>query len=294
MEPFIQVRPPQSNNPPLGTSTGLAPLHTLETEGSSWDKLHYDSQFSLPALDPVEKWDLEGFFQLIYSLAAVSLPPSDPALWETYSPLLVKAFFKAADDEDQLFTDNELITAFKNCSEAFVTFYNWPKHTKAGAFTNHTSGKDALDGVLQLIKLAKSFGAEGEEWWELRRNVRIAFAESFQRHGWVSTGSDIFHRLFTLSLQVFLDLGIKPGTWTHTIIGDLAAWRKVKETQEAIAAERAILALEKRVVVESAWETLRRAINGGISNSSPYPSPMVSPPVLRTAYFHLINTKTST
>lgn len=274
LELFIQAH--QAKQSLLRAPTGGVSDDAPGMGQFSQNQTNYVSQIPLPALSAAEQWDLEGFFQLIYSLSAVSFPPSDPMLWNTYSPLIIEAFFKAADDEDHLFTDNELIAAFQKCSEAFATFYGWPQHTRAEVFTQHTCGKDALEGILQLVKLAKGFGIEGEEWWELRRNLRMAFAEPFQRHGWVSEESNVFQKLFTHSLNIFVDLGVKTGTWTYAIVSDLMAWRKVKEVQEAVAEERAIIASRKRGVVESAWETLRRAVNGEKSDSPQYTSALVS------------------
>lgn len=253
---------------------GIVAYDLPETEGRS-------SELYLPPLSAAEQWDLEGFFQIVYTLSAFAFPP-DTTPWETYSPLIVKTFFKAAEDEDQLFTDNVLTVAFQNCADVFATYYEWPEHTKAEVFAYHSTGKAALAAVLQLIKLAKGFGIDGEEWWELRRSLWIAFAQPFQRNGWVSETSDIFHKLFTQSLQVFLDLGVKPGTWTFTIVGGLNAWRKVKEIQEAVAAERIIVTLRKRVKVESASDTLRMSVNGDTENTPQCSPVMVSHPVSRT------------
>lgn len=270
-EPSVQDQAPGSNSSVYGVSS--KPLITWDL--SEIEEMDY--QLCTPTLSAAEQWDLEGFFQIVYALSAFAFPP-DTMPWETYSPLIVHAFFKAAEDEDQLFTDNVLTIAFQNCSDAFATYYEWPEHTKAEVFAHHSTGKAALEGVLQLVKLAKGFGIDGEEWWELRRSLWIAFAQPFQRNGWVTEKSDIFHKFFTYSLQIFLDLGVKPGTWTFTIIGGLNSWRKMKEVQEAAAAARVLVALRKRTNVQSAWETLRMSINGDTENIPQYSYDTASSP----------------
>lgn len=266
--PFAQDPTSGSKSFVYAAPTGPITYDTPETGEAVY-------QFCPPILSAAEQWDLEGFFQVVYALSAFAFPP-DTTPWETYSPLIIHAFFEAAEDEDQLFTDNVLTIAFQNCSDVFATFYEWPEHTKAEVFAHHSTGEAALAAVLQLVKLARGFGIDGEEWWELRRSLWIAFAQPFQRNGWVSENSNIFHKLFTLSLQIFLNLGIKPGTWTFTIISSLNAWRKVKEIQEATAAERILVALGKRIKVESAWETLRMSIDGDTENTPQYSHDMVS------------------
>lgn len=277
-EPVIQNQTSRFRSPTYEMPT-LISDNLLETK---W----VGSQYYLPPLSTTEQWDLEGFFQIVYTLSAFAFPP-DTTPWETYSPLIINAFFSAADDEDQLFTDNVLAIAFQNCADVFATYYEWPEHTKTQVFARHSTGNTALAAVLQLVKLARGFGIDGEEWWELRRSLRIAFAEPFQRNGWVSEESDIFHKLFTQSLQIFLDLGVKPGTWTFTIVGALNSWRKVKEAQESVAAKRNIAALKKRIKVESAWETLRVSINGDTENTPQCSSAIVGFPVSLTISFHI-------
>lgn len=269
-----------------GFRSSIYEVPTSSVANNLSEKNGMNSQFCLPSLSTPEQWDLEGFFQIVYTLSAFAFPP-DTTPWETYSPLIITAFFKAAEDEDQLFTDNVLTIAFKNCSDAFATYYEWPEHTRAEVFAHHSTGKAAFAAILQLVKLARGFGIDGEEWWELRRSLRIAFAIPFQRNGWVSEKSDIFHKLFTQSLQIFLDLGVKPGTWTFTIVGALKNWRKAKEVQEAVAAKRNAAALKKLMKVESAWETLRMSINGDTENNPQCSSAIVGFPFSLTASFHL-------
>lgn len=274
---LVQDQAPGSKSFVYEVPAGPITYNTLETG----ETCH---QFCPPTLSVTEQWDLEGFFQVVYALSAFAFPP-DTTPWETYSPLIVHAFFEAAEDEDQLFTDNVLTIAFQNCSDVFATFYEWPEHTRAEVFAHHSTGEEALAAILQLVKLARGFGIDGEEWWELRRSLWIAFAQPFQRNGWVSEKSNIFQKLFTHSLQIFLDVGVKPGTWTFTIVSSLNAWRKVKEIQEAAAAERILVALRKRTKVKSAWETLRMSIDGDIENTPQYSYDTVSSPILLITSF---------
>lgn len=278
-EPFVQDQAPGSKPFVYGVPTVPITYNTPETSETCY-------QFCPPTLSATEQWDLEGFFQVVYALSAFAFPP-DTTPWETNSPLIVHAFFEAAEDEEQLFTDNVLTIAFQNCSDVFATFYEWPEHTRAEVFAHHSTGEAALAAILQLVKLARGFGIDGEEWWELRRSLWIAFAQPFQRNGWVSEKSNIFHKLFTHSLQIFLDIGVKPGTWTFTIVSSLNAWRKVKEIQEAAAVERILVALKKRTKVKSAWETLRMSIDGDTENTAQHPHDTVSSPMSLMTSFRL-------
>lgn len=253
---FIQPQLPQSNSSLFGPSALLMPVDASETE--------QDSQGPFRTLSLPERWDLEGYLQLVYSLATVSLSISSSGLnlWDIYSPCLIEAFYGTPGEAGYIFTENELAICFQKCAGIFATFNEWPEQTKASVFSRQVSGKEALAAILQLIKLAKGFGIEGESWWELRRNLWMAFIEPFHHQGWILTESDTFQKIFRKCLRVFYNVGIKQKPWTYAIIAGLSEWRKAKETQENVAMDRSLLALRRRSIIAGAWGTVTKTVHG--------------------------------
>lgn len=214
------------------------------------------------SLDKTEKWGLDGYMELAYNLATVSKikTETESSLWDIHSPNLVSAFYRAITDTSTTPLKPVLIAAFENCTRAFARHYGWREESLSDIFAPQTVGRSALVEILDLVKLAEEYSTVGEQWWELKHRLCVAFFEAFENHGWVERDATMFQRLFRESLYIFRGMGSNPTAWTYMLLRDLKEWRSAKEVQEAVAVERIKAGEQKRRRAEEAWETLKETV----------------------------------